>query len=27
VYYINGRTVYALAPIVNGAPSVPPVPY
>ncbi len=27
VYYINGRAVYVLAPVVAGAPTVPPPPY
>jgi len=26
-YYINGQTVYTLAPVVNGVPTVPSQPY
>ena len=26
-YYINGQTVYTLAPVVNGVPTVPARPY
>lgn len=26
-YYINGQTVYTLAPVVNGVPTVPGRPY
>ncbi len=26
-YYINGQTVYTLAPVVNGVPTVPGQPY